>query len=436
MALFLMALFFRFFSAGLSKLIILASSVLLAGVVPAVAGGEQDPLRLATGDRVLVTVLGQAEFSGDFVIDGSGAIAMPIVGAIKIGDRTLDEATNMILQQLSPKYIQRPLVSVKVSEHQPIYVLGDVKSPGTYPYRYGASALSAIASAGGVGTSESTRPASRVDFMLADERLQVLEESHRTLVVRCARLEVQRSESSNSNAFNKDKFSRGDEATARIFGEEQEILEIQKARLKQTVQLLREQEPRLQAEIAGTRAQSEAEARQLRLLQDHMSEYDKLSASGLARRYTIIELQREEARHTGNLARFASEIARLEIGVGEIGLRIQEVENEYIRRVTAELQECRTRLREVEVTRTVAREIRQIRLQQSGIALAGITGEVQHTIVIRRTRGGKGESFRGDWSTQLTPGDIVEVQPTAQPGSTSSAISPMSDVALRAERAN
>ena len=65
------------------------------------------------------------------------------------------------------------------------------KMPGSYPYRYGASVLSAIALAGGVaGWSKCKAPIS--DFLFADERLRILESTRRALIIRRARLEAQR----------------------------------------------------------------------------------------------------------------------------------------------------------------------------------------------------------------------------------------------------
>jgi polysaccharide export outer membrane protein len=64
--------------------------------------------------------------------------------------------------------------------------------PGSYPYRYGASVLSAIALAGGVAVLEQMQGTSISDFLFADERLRILESTRRALIIRRARLEAQR----------------------------------------------------------------------------------------------------------------------------------------------------------------------------------------------------------------------------------------------------
>lgn len=394
--------------------------LLLAG--SAVAQSEFEPQKLAAGDRVQVTVFQQPELSGDFIVDITGAIILPVVGAIKVQDLTIVEAEQRLTQRLGEGYMDRPVVSLKINEQRPIHVLGDVRSPGSYPYRYGASVLSAVALAGGLGAFDQASPAARSDFLQADERLRVAQANHRALFIRRLRLEAQRTGGSKIELPAEGAYSPGDPEVARILKEEQDILSVQRAGHEQTLRLLRDQKPRLEAEIASVKAQAEAETRQLQLLQEHIADYNKLLTSGLARRYAMIELQREEARHKGNLARFAADLARLEIGIGEIGVRIQEAENEYMRRIFTELQETRARLQEADISIPVAQELRDTRLQQSQMSLLGLTADGGYTVAILRSRSGREEVIQAEASTRLAPGDIIEVRrkdPQGAPGAPS-----------------
>lgn len=384
--------------------------VLLVGFGFAFAQDVFQPQQLAAGDRVQVTVFQQPELSGDFIVDVTGAIILPVVGAVKVQDLTLVEAEQLIAQRLGEGYMDRPVVSLKINEQRPIHILGDVRSPGSYPYRYGASVLSAVALAGGLGGVDQTSPAARSDFLQADERLRVAQATHRALFVRRARLEAQRMGAAKIKLPAGGAYSPDDPEIARILEEEQDILSVQRVGHEQTLRLLRDQKPRLEAEIASVKAQAEAETRQLQLLQEHIADYNKLVATGLARRYAMIELQREEARHKGNLARFAADLARLEISIGEIGVRMQEAENEYMRRIFTEMQETRARLREADISIPVSQELRDARLQQSQAALLGMTANGAYSVAILRSRSGREEILKAEASTRLAPGDIVEVR--------------------------
>jgi polysaccharide export outer membrane protein len=406
--------------------------VLLLDLAPVCAQSGASFQKLSSGDRVQLTVFQQSELSGEFIVDMSGSLILPLVGAIAVQDLTIVEAEKRITQRLADGIMDRPIVSLKINEQQPVYILGDVRSPGSYPYRYGASVLSAVALAGGLGMPEQARPANRLDFLQADERVQLAQATHRALFVRRARLEAQRTGSPKINLPGDAQYTRDDPDVVRLLKEEQEILSVQRAGHEQTLRLLRDQKPRLEAEIASVRAQAEAEEKQLQLLQEHIADYNKLVTTGLARRYAIIELQREEARHKGNLARFSADIARLEISIGEIGVRIQEAENEYMRRTITDLQETRTRLQELEITMPLAQEVRETRLQQSRDALVGMTADMPYTVAILRSRGGKDDICQADIAARLAPGDIVEIRRKDPQGPPSYATSLISGVALQA----
>lgn len=411
----------------------IAASVLLASLGDVAAGGTS-PQQLAPGDRIQVIVFQQPEISGDFIVDGAGVVTLPLIGAIAVQDLTLSEAEKRLTQRLAEGFIDRPIVSLKINEQRPVYILGDVRSPGSYAYRYGASVLSAVALAGGIGMQEQAVAGNRSEFLQSDERLQVAQATHRALFIRRLRLEAQRLGSAKFEIPRDAAYSREDQEVARILKEEQDLLMVQRAGHEQTLRLLRDQKPRLEAEITSVRAQVDAEQKQLELLQEHIADYNKLVSTGLARRYAMIELQREEARHKGNLARFAADIARLDNSIGEIGVRMQEAENEYMRRTMTELQETRSRLQELDITIPVAQELRETRFQQSRVALMGMA-DASYAVAILRFRSGKEEIVRADMSTRLVPGDIVEVRRNGIPGS-SPAMSLISGVAMQAQTNN
>src|SRR3546814_21019176 len=68
---------------------------------------------LGNGDRVLVTVFGQEELTGERVVDGGGNISMPLIGEVKAGGSTADELASTIAAELTPKYLNDPKVARK-----------------------------------------------------------------------------------------------------------------------------------------------------------------------------------------------------------------------------------------------------------------------------------------------------------------------------------
>ena len=102
-----------------------------------------------SGDRLKVTVFGHSDLSGQFLIDGSGSIAMPLIGDIAIGGFTVREIEVAIVAKLVPDYLKNPRVSVEVLNYRPFYILGEVKRPGSYPYVSGMTVITAVALGGG-----------------------------------------------------------------------------------------------------------------------------------------------------------------------------------------------------------------------------------------------------------------------------------------------
>jgi protein involved in polysaccharide export with SLBB domain len=113
------------------------------------APGSPVELRLAPGDKLRVIVYGEDKVSGDFQIDNAGYISLPLAGTIKGAGLTKSEMERDITIALKSQYLRNPKVTVDVVSYRPFYVLGEVKSPGEYPFRSGLNVLSAIAIAGG-----------------------------------------------------------------------------------------------------------------------------------------------------------------------------------------------------------------------------------------------------------------------------------------------
>jgi polysaccharide export outer membrane protein len=117
---------------------------------PMSAGNPADGYVLESGNRVRVTVFGEANMSGDFLIDSSGAISMPLIGNIPASGTTVPGLTQRIAAQMQKENILRePRISIEILSFRPFYVLGEVRQPGEFPYSTGMTVLSAIARAGG-----------------------------------------------------------------------------------------------------------------------------------------------------------------------------------------------------------------------------------------------------------------------------------------------
>jgi polysaccharide export outer membrane protein len=120
----------------------------LAAPQPA-AVKEIDSYTLGSGDKLRVIVFGEEDLGGEYVVDDSGFVRLPLIGQITAGGRTVRQLEEDVAAKLGAKYLKDPRVSIEVVSHRPFYIIGEVNKPGEYPFVTGMSVLNAVAMAGG-----------------------------------------------------------------------------------------------------------------------------------------------------------------------------------------------------------------------------------------------------------------------------------------------
>jgi polysaccharide export outer membrane protein len=105
---------------------------------------------LGPGDRVEIKVLGADELHGEYSVQDDGTIRMLLVGTVPAAGLTPEEVQANIENKLrAGRFLNQPHASVAVLAYRPFYILGEVSSPGGYPYVSGMKVLSAVAAAHG-----------------------------------------------------------------------------------------------------------------------------------------------------------------------------------------------------------------------------------------------------------------------------------------------
>jgi protein involved in polysaccharide export with SLBB domain len=105
--------------------------------------------RLQAGEKIRLTVYGEASLSGDYQIDPSGYLSLPLAGTVKAAGLTQAELEQELAKKFRSEYLRNPRVTISIMEFRPFYILGEIEKPGSYPYTSGLNVLSAIAIAGG-----------------------------------------------------------------------------------------------------------------------------------------------------------------------------------------------------------------------------------------------------------------------------------------------
>jgi polysaccharide export outer membrane protein len=114
---------------------------------------------LQSGDLVDIKVFMETGMDRTLRISGSGTITFPLVGNIKIAEKSVSQAEKIISNELR-KFLKNPQVSLLIKEYgnTTVYILGEVKTPSAIPIPPGKSltVLEAISSVGGFTPVAST----------------------------------------------------------------------------------------------------------------------------------------------------------------------------------------------------------------------------------------------------------------------------------------
>jgi polysaccharide biosynthesis/export protein len=115
-------------------------------VVPLESGYKIAPL-----DTLEIKVFKMPDLSGDYEVDLTGRISMPLIGEVSAVELTTAELDQRLTEKLGERYLEHPDVSVgvKASTRRSVTVDGAVNKAGSYPIGGPVTLMQAVALAGG-----------------------------------------------------------------------------------------------------------------------------------------------------------------------------------------------------------------------------------------------------------------------------------------------
>jgi len=110
---------------------------------------------LGPGDIIDIQVLGVPELTKKLQINQAGEILLPFVEAVRVDGLTIFELQKKLESLLSQTVLRDPHVSVTIQEYrsQPIHLLGEVNSPGTYQLKHAMRVVDVLSLAGGFSSA-------------------------------------------------------------------------------------------------------------------------------------------------------------------------------------------------------------------------------------------------------------------------------------------
>lgn len=104
---------------------------------------------LGAGDKVRITVFGEAGLTGDYAVSASGEISFPLIGVVHADGRAPEQVAAEIRDRLAQGYLNDPRVAIELATYRTFFILGEVNRPGAYPFTAGLTLGQAVATAGG-----------------------------------------------------------------------------------------------------------------------------------------------------------------------------------------------------------------------------------------------------------------------------------------------
>jgi polysaccharide export outer membrane protein len=121
-----------------------------AGLVLSGPAWSQDYV-LGPRDVLNITVYDHKDLETKVRISEDGKITFPLLGQLSVSGLTVQQLERKITSLLANGYIVDPHVGVFVEEFRVVvYVTGEVKKPGSYPYEEGMTVIKALSLAGGL----------------------------------------------------------------------------------------------------------------------------------------------------------------------------------------------------------------------------------------------------------------------------------------------
>jgi polysaccharide biosynthesis/export protein len=383
-------------------------------LVPASALAEY---KLQSGDILEISVTGFPDLRQRSPIGVDGEIVLPLAGQIKVSGLSVSEARAKIAKDLSNKMYQQTTVDgreiqhlvpaneivVAVAEYRPIYVNGDVTTPGERAFRPGMTVRHAIAIAGGYDLMRSrlANPFQQTADFRSDYEALLAEFATEQARIWRLRTELgeQKVEFAGAKAPLPADFSdrlmqvETEHLKARLADREKDKTFLQEAMAKATVQL----------GVLAEKKKKDQEANQADTVD--FSKVRELFQKGMTASARLSEVRRAALFSSDQLLQTVVEMANIERQRGEYYRQLEKIGSQSRIDAWRELQDANLRLAQITA-----------RLKSSGEKLKYSTLQSQLTrgmgrpdITVYRKGENGPERLAADEDLELAPGDVIDV---------------------------
>ncbi len=347
--------------------------------------------------------------SGDYAVGAAGQISLPLVGELPVSGKTTAEVAQEIGVRMQKLFALRdlPSASVELAQYRPIFVAGEVQTPGEYPFAPNMTVLKAISLGGGLRRGDTGQRFAR-DFIRADGDASVLIAERNRLLARRARLQA---EIAGQDSITMPKELNEAPEAAILLDSETQLMKSRDRRQKVQLKALADLKTLLQTEIASLDKKSETQTRQLGLVADDLKKVDSLAERGL----TISSRKLTLEQRTADLQAALLDIDTAALKAKQDATKAAQDEtnliNDWDATLAQEMQNTESELEAVTLKLETSQKLMSEALMQSADAgaMKRDASGADVTYVILREKDGRPTEIPATETTQILPGDVIKV---------------------------
>jgi exopolysaccharide production protein ExoF len=391
---------------------------LLMAVTPS-AFAQDGAYRLGVMDKLKVrvaewqaaegTIRDWAVIAGDYTVGPGGAISLPFIGDLQVAGQTNAQVAEEIGERLQSEFALRtkPSASVEIAEFRPIYLSGDVTTPGEYPFAPNITVLKAVSLAGGLRRSEAGQRFAR-DFINARGDSAVYDTERSRLIARKARL-LAEVEGADEIKIPPElaKIPNAQE----LIDSETSLMKSRRERYELGLKALADLRALLESEVQSLSKKAETQNEQLELVKQDRDRISRLSEQGLATSQRRLSIEERTADVESTLLDIDTASLRAKQDISKANQDEINLRNDWDAQRAKELQDTEAELEKLQLQLTTSRELMSEALAQSAEALrfdaSGKAASIKYSVV--RDEGDGPKEIAVNESTTLKPGDVVKV---------------------------
>lgn len=368
---------------------------------------DQVRIRVAEWQPTEGTVKDWGVIGGEYAVGPEGAISLPFIGELMAAGKTTGEVAEEIGQRLQSEFALRtvPSASVEIAKFRPVYLTGDVTTPGEYPYVPQMTVLKAVSLAGGLRRSDAGQRFAR-DFINASGNASVHGSERGRLLARKARLlaEIEGAEEIAKPA-SLEKVPNADA----LLESETALMKSRRERYELQLEALADLRELLESEVKSLGQKAETQKEQLALVQKDRERISRLSEQGLATSQRRLSIEERTADVEATLLDIDTAVLRARQDISKANQDEINLRNDWEAQRAKELQDTEAELEKLELELATSRQLMSEAMAQSTEALKFDATKATIKYVVVRDEGDGPKEIPVDESTPLKPGDVVKV---------------------------